>query len=363
MERLELFFDFNDKRRTNYVIINELALLKRIGEIDNKLIVIDSIVADYYPYFKGFEAPLHPVIAQESNKNIEQLTEITDFLIKNKATRSHTIVAIGGGITLDMVAFAASIYKRGMKIISVPTTLVAMIDASIGGKTGLNFKNVKNVLGTFYTADEVYSCPELLLTIPEEDWKNGLAELIKMSLLSNNELYDILINQSKALSSINRSESINCLKQNEILVRALKIKYDFCAGDLYDLKQRRFLNLGHTFAHIIEAATDYEIPHGIAVSIGIRAAVKLSFEYGFCTKCVYESVNGILDLYEFPKRLDEKHQIAVEFKGIDYFQQDKKVESKGVKFVLFGGGTVDGLNVFIADGIDAHEALKVLLTL
>jgi len=249
--------------------------------------------------------------ASENNKNINYLSKIYDFFQFNNVNRSTMVYGIGGGVTTDIAAFAASTYMRGCRLNLIPTTFLAMIDSAIGGKTAINFHNIKNNLGTFFPAENVYIYPEFIKTLPEKEIMNGWAECIKISLMNHNELYDEILNADKIITE-------------RIIEKAIDLKFSICLKDPEDKNERRILNLGHTFGHIIEKLTDFTTPHGIAVALGIRAAALLSLKEELIDSTDFNKITSILDQFGFPK----KTAIAPDINSLELIEQilykDKK---------------------------------------
>lgn len=246
-------------------------LLELFKSDDNQVFIIDSKVHTLYKkLFNSIQDHSRILIyeATEQIKNIDSLQRIYEFLQANSVNRNSVIVGIGGGITTDITAFAASTYKRGCRLILIPTTLLGMVDASIGGKTGINYNNIKNEIGSFYSAERIIINSDFLKTQLKADYKDGFVEIVKMSFLPQSNLHNVLSKQ----------QSIE-----EIIKEAIRTKVGVCSNDQNDKSERRLLNLGHTFGHVLESVSSYEISHGTAVAIGIRAAAKFSWQKGFIT--------------------------------------------------------------------------------
>jgi len=213
----------------------------------------------------------------ETTKAWASVEKILDFALSLSLGRDGTILGFGGGVVCDVTAFAASIYMRGCRLILVPTTLLSMVDAAIGGKTGINFGGSKNTVGTFYPAHEVRICPRLLRTLPDKEYKSGLAEAIKHAMLEPQKygLLDMLLNERQAILS----------RDSQILERfipaAARIKVDIVNLDLREQGKRAHLNLGHTFGHALEGAMNFSRwSHGEAVAWGIKKALDLGERMG-----------------------------------------------------------------------------------
>ncbi len=199
----------------------------------------------------------------ERSKNAHTYLQILDFLANNGFHRGDAIVALGGGVTGDLAGFAASTYMRGIGFYQIPTTLLAMIDSSVGGKTAIDLPAGKNLVGTFYQPDGVYVCLAFLKTLPEIEVSNGLGELIKYAFLS------------RTISADDVRGGVTC----DLIARALEIKAKIVEEDEREGGKRMLLNLGHTVGHAVESLSGYTIPHGLCVYKGLGAAITVSKNY------------------------------------------------------------------------------------
>ncbi len=311
-----------------------------------KVFIIDKLVYKLYRDKIREIISNDPVFlfeAEEENKNLFKIQTIYNFFRENKVNRSTMIIGIGGGITTDITAFAASTYMRGCRLILIPTTFLGMIDAAVGGKTAVNFRGIKNNIGTFYPAEKVIIIPEFLQTLPEKEMKNGWTECIKISLIKKSGLYDLLKTDKK----------INIDKIRSTLI----LKAGICENDPEDRGERRLLNLGHTFAHVLETASNYKISHGNAVAIGIRTAAKLSFKMGLISRCDFIKINDILNKYNLPKNLTLDLNSFNQQKISHIFLYDKK-NSEGINVVLFSGFQ----ETFICSEIRLEYIKKILFS-
>lgn len=236
------------------------------------------------------EAPLSPELllldTSEEDKSMRTVMEICKWLLDNGADRNALLLAIGGGITTDMAGFAASIYKRGIRFAYIPTTFLSQVDAAIGGKTGVNFENYKNILGVIRQPEFTYICPEVLESLPYRDFLSGAAELIKTFIIDNagNNYEKAVEVLSEIHESIDRKQAIalHLDELEELAGAAARIKAGVVERDEFEQGERRKLNLGHTFAHAIEweaRAAKKDISHGEAVAMGIILAAKASERY------------------------------------------------------------------------------------
>lgn len=223
----------------------------------------------------------------EENKSMSTVLEICKWLMDNDAGRNALLLAIGGGITTDMAGFAASIYKRGIRFAYVPTTFLSQVDAAIGGKTGVNFENYKNILGVIRQPEFTYICPEVLGTLPYRDFLSGAAELLKTFIIDNagNNYEKAVEVLSEIHESIDRKQaiSLHLAEIEELAAAAARIKAGIVERDEFECGERRKLNLGHTFAHAIESVSmsgrygaESGISHGEAVAMGMIMAAKAS---------------------------------------------------------------------------------------
>jgi len=249
----------------SYDILLERGALSKADrhfKLDRKvLIVTDSgVPAEYAETVASCcKAPYIEVFPQgEAQKNMDTYQNILARLVKEGFSRTDCVVAVGGGVTGDMAGFAAASYMRGVDFYNVPTTLLSQIDSSIGGKTAINFGEVKNIVGAFYQPKKVLIDPELLKTLPERQISNGLAEAIKMALTSDTKLFDIFENRD--------------VKENmdEIIIRSLNIKKSVVEEDEKEAGLRKILNFGHTIGHGIESSGNMsELYHGECVALGL----------------------------------------------------------------------------------------------
>ncbi|MCQ2147900.1 MAG: 3-dehydroquinate synthase [Bacteroidales bacterium] len=280
------------------------------------------------------------IVATEENKVIDTVLSIDEWLLNLGANRDAMVLAVGGGITTDMVGFAASIYKRGVKFSFVPTTLLSQVDAAIGGKTGVNFSSLKNMLGVIRQPEFTYECPEVLQTLPYRDFVSGTAELVKTFIIENtsDDNYSKAVSVlSRIAASENKAEAIkaNTAELLGLISAAAAVKAGVVSRDQFESGERKNLNLGHTFAHAIEweaRRTGTDIAHGEAVSIGMILAARLSENLsiapaGFADKLLADFKQCGLPT-ELPFAMDSLPSAM---------EKDKKAEGGKVHFVLMGG--------------------------
>lgn len=237
---------------------------------------------------EGFEVLSFVFPAGEESKNTETLVSLWEFLAENHITRSDTLVALGGGVTGDLTGFAAATFLRGIRYVGIPTTLLSMVDSSVGGKTAVDLKGGKNLAGAFYQPSLVLIDPETLDTLPESIFSDGMAEVIKYGMIN---LPDFL----KKLEE-------NC-DISDIIEISVKDKRDIVAVDEKDTGIRQLLNFGHTPAHSVELLSDFTISHGSAVAIGMVIMTKASVKAGLCEESALGILLSLLRKYSLPEEL------------------------------------------------------------
>jgi len=235
------------------------------------IFLIDRNVYDIFYRENNFipDDCVYYIDAVEEEKNIETVLNFIRFLVGKKFTKKSKLIVVGGGITQDVAAFSAAVYKRGIRWVFFPTTLLSMCDSCIGGKTGINFENAKNQLALFSSPTAIYLAPYFLSTLKEQDIKSGLGEALKlfnMAGLSFLETYKKCVKEGVLIDQ----------KAEKLIREALKIKKAVIEEDEFELGNRTALNYGHTVGHALEVATRYAIPHGQAIAIGMVVADEIS---------------------------------------------------------------------------------------
>lgn len=275
-----------------------------------------------------------PVLVTEQDgekaKSADELLRIWNFLAQQGIARDGVIFAVGGGVIGDLAGFAAATYQRGIECVQVPTTLLAMVDSSVGGKTGINLSAGKNLVGSFHQPTAVFADTSLLETLPAREFAAGMAEVIKHGLIADKKLFADLATQG----SLNwQSPSLPLF-----IRRCVEIKSQVVAGDEFETQiegGRAILNLGHTFAHAIEAVAGFgTYLHGEAVAIGLMMAARLSAELGQCQASEVDAVEKILSAYQLPTQLRTPLPLA---SLIQAMQRDKKVRAGKLRFILMQG--------------------------
>lgn len=245
------------------------------------LLVCDSNVAELYR--AEAEKRLSPADtfvfpAGEKSKTIDTVMALCRRAAALKLDRKCAFVALGGGVTGDLTGFAAAIYLRGVDVLQIPTTLLAMVDSSVGGKTAVDIPEGKNLVGAFHQPCRVVIAPELLATLPERELKNGLAEAVKTAVLGDAELFALLEARAGELLA----KPLPAPLYAEIIRRCCQVKAAIVAADAHEHGNRAFLNYGHTFGHALELLSDFRIAHGEGVALGMTVAAKLAVKLGIC---------------------------------------------------------------------------------
>ncbi|MBD3807173.1 MAG: 3-dehydroquinate synthase [Epsilonproteobacteria bacterium] len=257
----------------------------------------------------------------EEYKNIETLEYILNKMFEYKLDRKSILIAFGGGVVGDMTGFAASIYQRGIDFMQIPTTLLAQVDASVGGKTGINNKFGKNLIGTFHQPKSVCIDTAFLKTLPKREFGAGFAEIVKMAVTFDKEFFEFLENADM--------ENDDTLKKT--IAKCIKLKAEIVGKDEKETDIRAALNYGHTFGHVIENETKYsEFLHGEAVAMGMVMANELACELGFMTKEEALRVIKLLEKYDLPT----KYKIKNIDDFYEHFFLDKKSSNNKIKFIL-----------------------------
>ncbi|GAA9444687.1 3-dehydroquinate synthase [Helicobacter pylori] len=323
--------------------------LGELPEIELKqktLIISDSIVAGLHLSYllkclKALEVRVCVIESGEKYKNFHSLERILNNAFEMQLNRHSLMIALGGGVISDMVGFASSIYFRGIDFINIPTTLLAQVDASVGGKTGINTPYGKNLIGSFHQPKAVYIDLSFLKTLEKREFQAGVAEIIKMAVCFDKNLVETL--ETKDLK--------DCLE--EVIFQSVNIKAQVVMQDEKEQNIRAGLNYGHTFGHAIEKETDYErFLHGEAIAIGMHMANDLALSLGMLTLKEYERIENLLKKFD----LIFNYQILDLQKFYERLFLDKKSENQTLKFIL-----PKGVGAFeIASHIPKETIIKVL---
>jgi len=273
---------------------------------------------------------VHFFKASEMNKNFGNVNKILDILLNKNFSREDCVISIGGGITGDISGFAASLFKRGLKFINIPTTLLSQVDSSIGGKTGVNTKYGKNLIGSFYQPNLVISDVQFLKTLPKRELICGYGEILKHSLIANKNLYNFL---DKNIDKIFKLSSPFIEKA---IYESCKIKKNVVEKDEKENDLRKILNFGHTFAHAYEASLGYskKLNHGEAVILGMQSALSFSLKNKLIKKNDYYSILKHISKANLPSKIKKFFKIKDLNKILSFMAKDKKNISNKINLVL-----------------------------
>jgi 3-dehydroquinate synthase len=340
--------------RIGSVLISNLG--ERLAELkfQDKLIVITNPVVNALHGEKlraglcrfGFSVSFLEVPDGEESKSLIWADKLYTLLSECKAERRTAILALGGGVIGDLAGFVAATYFRGIPFIQIPTTLLAQVDSSIGGKTAINHGNLKNNVGVFYQPKAVFSDLSVLKTLPDIELKNGLAEVIKYGVIWDLKLFEFIESNLKVIMSL--EESII----EHVIARCAEIKAEIVQQDEREDGLRAILNFGHTVGHGIESSSNFRIKHGYAVSIGMAAAARISHEMGFLGE---DQLNRMVSLLK-------QAGLPVNISGLDTdmimmtMTHDKKADSGKIRFIL-----PDCLGkVFLSDKVEVQLIKRIL---
>ncbi|MEC9437458.1 MAG: 3-dehydroquinate synthase [Candidatus Neomarinimicrobiota bacterium] len=313
-------------------LINSLAMLLKKKNTNQQWIIISqqSIMKHYgndlYNQLNdnGFNVKKIMIDEGESSKDIKIYMQIVSKLLESNCDRSSIILALGGGVVGDIAGFVASTYLRGIKYYQIPTTLLAMVDSSIGGKTGLNYLRTKNIIGTIYQPDAVLIDPQLLSTLPVDETISGIGEIIKYGAIKD----------SIFLKNLNEwIDDLNNFPYSIAIERCCEIKADVVSADEKEKDLRRILNFGHTIGHALESHIGYDnIRHGEAISYGMKCASWISKEKSLINNDEYNFMIELINKLPLPK-LDKLNYDQI----IQFINFDKKYQNGKLSFILLNG--------------------------
>lgn len=313
-------------------LLSDASLLNRHVESQQVLIVTNETIAPLYlntvqQAFASVQCNVLVLADGEDYKNQQSLLSIYDALACHHHGRDTTLIGLGGGVVGDMTGFAAATWQRGVKYIQLPTTLLAQVDASIGGKTAINHGQAKNMIGSFYQPHAVIMDLNTLTTLPEREFRAGLAEVIKYGVLVGGEFLQRL---DEILAKDLTPASTHVLA--ELIAQCCRIKAEIVQEDERENGRRVLLNLGHTFAHALESCTHYQRwLHGEAVAIGLYCAALLSYQLGISPKSVVIALDQLLETAYLPRRIPQDIDLTA-LHALMF--NDKKIKNKLLRLVL-----------------------------
>lgn len=262
--------------------------------------------------------------AGESSKNLDVVKLLYKFLIEEKFDRSDMLIALGGGVTGDLTGFAAATYLRGIEFVQIPTTLLAQADSSIGGKTGVDFEDYKNMVGAFKMPKLVYMNISVLKTLESRQFFSGFAEVMKSALIKDDLFYEWLIENMYEICEKNEETLL------EMVMRSCMIKKQVVEKDPTEKGERALLNLGHTIGHAIEKAKNFELYHGECVALGTVAAAFISYKKEYLSKEEYLEIRDMFVPFYLPITVEDIDPQEI----LKYTKSDKKMEAGQIKFIL-----------------------------
>ena len=334
----------------SYPIIIGDNILSSSGEILKEFIYKKNVIVIYDSFFSVKTSPNNEfeefvqsinkltttlnfidIPGGDQTKNINQLNEIIEKVLTYGIDRQNVIIAFGGGVIGDISGFAASILLRGINYIQVPTTLLSQVDSSVGGKTGINSKIGKNLIGSFHQPQAVLADINILKTLPDREFRAGFAEVVKYGLIKDLEFFNWLNQEYDSIFIYDK------IKLQKMITKSCEIKAKIIKNDEKEGGNRALLNLGHTFAHAIESFGNFDgrIIHGEAVSIGICLAFKLSNKLCFCSTDDTKKVINLFQKSKLPTSLHDIKKISISTSGmIQKFKLDKKNRQNELTFIL-----------------------------
>ena len=295
-----------------------------VGQIGNppfgNLIVTDENVAKHHlEKFGDIKSVIVP--AGEEHKNLETVSYLWKAFLENELDRKSTVIALGGGVIGDMTGFAASTYMRGIDWIGIPTTLLSMVDASVGGKTGFDLPEGKNLIGSFHPPKLVIADPSLLLTLTDRELRSGMAEVVKHGIISDPELFAMC------------QRGMDWVKANleDVVNHAMAVKIQVIEEDPYEKGIRAKLNLGHTVGHAVELVSKFELRHGEAIAIGTAAEARYAARVGLASQSTVEAIESTFEALGLPIHIPEE---MPRDEIIQAMRMDKKKNAKSIRFAL-----------------------------
>lgn len=350
------------EEKFSYPIIIGDGVLDRLGKLmveyyngDKILLLSDKNVFSFYGdkivssmEHQGYQVIDYVVNPGEGSKSYSNLIKGYNILVENNFNRDNMIVALGGGVVGDLAGFLASTFMRGISFIQIPTSLLAQVDSSVGGKTAINHPAGKNLIGSFYQPRSVIIDPAILKTLPERELISGLAEVIKYGLISDREFIYFLKNNKEKVFNLEPETLIS------IIYTSCSIKAKIVSEDEKERGIRALLNYGHTIGHALEVVTGYKrYKHGEAVAVGMYAAAKISSRLSFIDKDELDMVRDILKLYHLPVSFQYDEGIKEVYDALFY---DKKILNNKLRWVL-----LERIGkAFIEENVDEEIILKVL---
>ncbi|MCA9374082.1 3-dehydroquinate synthase [Candidatus Peregrinibacteria bacterium] len=327
----------------SYPILIEDGLLQKIPDLLKKgaygekyAIITDTNVGKLYGQTlnakmaaKGIQSEIITFPSGDQSKRLEIVEKIANRMLRKKFDRYDAVITLGGGVAGDLGGFVASIYMRGISYIHIPTSVVAMCDSSIGGKTGVNLEGGKNLIGRIEQPEAVFIDPSLLKTLPESDFITGMAEVLKYGAIMDSGLFKLLEKSYPQIQKRNR----NIL--NKIIERSVKNKVSVIQKDVNEKGLRKILNYGHTLGHALEKMSNYKISHGEAIALGMKVVNIMAVQQSQLSQGDNDRINNLIDRYQIihPKNIATIHH-RNSHKLWNLMNSDKKAKSGSIQFVI-----------------------------
>jgi 3-dehydroquinate synthase len=329
--------------------------VSKLKAMPSRVFVLDRQVSELYPNLTKDVDPKDIIFidAIEQNKTLDAVQYLLKELVKRDEKRNLTLISIGGGIIQDITGYAASCLYRGIKWIFVPTTLLAQADSCVGSKTSINFEGYKNILGGFYPPHQIHLCAAFLDSLSKTDYYSGVGEIIKFLLLVDtakpdfDEIYAIA---QDLYQNRNRQKAIN---------RSLAVKQSYINQDEFDSGKRNLFNYGHCFGHALEVSSDFAVPHGIAVTIGMVFANIVSLGRGDLSDKIYRLLNKRLLLPNIPIQLHRKWFDSDIL--LNALKNDKKRVGKDLTIILPSSDQIDAIKINDLTELEFSRSLTFLI--
>lgn len=329
-------------------LLSNMTDLLTLSSSSSLVAVTDENVVAHWREPLAWASAVITLTPGEKHKNLDTVRRVYDELFGLRLDRKSTLVAVGGGVVGDLTGFVAATYMRGIDFVQCPTTLLAMVDASVGGKTGVDMPQGKNLVGAFKQPIAVIADINTLRTLPPAEFAAGMAEVIKHGLIGDPELFASFEQPGWQFDAEMSDTALS-----DLVTRAIRVKIDVVEEDPFEQGRRATLNLGHTFGHAIEQVTQYGVRHGEGVAMGLVAAANLSARLGYCDAALQGRIETVLQRANLPTRipdgLDPELLYAAMF-------TDKKAASGQIRFILMR----DVGDVFLQGGVGESAVLKSL---
>ena len=360
MQTIEVKIEDKSKRYPIFIGSSILNLMTAFIEKNHKekkiVIITDSNIKNLHTKVLKSLKHLDPYVITippgEISKSRETKAKIEDLLLEKHYNRDTVIIALGGGVIGDLAGFVAATYNRGIPLIQVPTTLLAMVDSSVGGKTGIDTKHGKNLIGATHQPNAVFTDLDFLNSLPKEELLNGMAEIIKIAVTSDKALFSFIEKNSKDILAKEKKALLNIIK------KSIELKKHVVEKDETETGLRQILNFGHTFGHAIENYSEYKIKHGFCVSLGIAVEAKIAVISNNLNQEEEERIISLLDNLNLPTQVKSTINIP---KIIKIMKVDKKTRNQKPRFVILKEiGKIKTENNYFSFEIDENTIKKAV---